>query len=792
LRVYHVARETGYTNRVLLQMMHARGVDLPSHMGPLTDAETAVLNEVVTALKAGNPVATSAPAAAPAARPAPGRPVISAVVGTLDTSTTSTTSAEDARNKKVKGRIEEEPRKVTPPPRKQRRARDDKSIELTQELEEEGIAEVLAPEPEPTVAPKPGIPAPMPTRPIPGVPQGGRGMSRLDQRRTPRTLTRQRRRGRQAPTLSTGAIPVQVPISIKDFSQAVSVRANFIIKSLMQSGSMVNINSMLDEDTVRVLALEFSRDIEVKHPRPPAEQILDDLEPDIRDETRLEPRPPVVAVLGHVDHGKTSLLDAIRRTDVAAGEAGGITQHIGAYQVTNEDGRVVTFLDTPGHEAFTAMRARGANVADICVLVVAADDGVMPQTEEAINHARAADVPIVVALNKIDKPNANKDRVLNQLATLGLAWEKWGGDTIIEPVSATTGEGIKHLVELLSLQADLLQLGADPHRRAVGTVLEASKHMGRGVLATLLVAEGTLRVGDIVLAGGCYGRIRSISTEKGEDLDEAPPSSPVQVTGFSEVPEASARFYVLDDLSTAKTIAENRTRSDRAADRSERPQITLENVFSHAAAGDRREVRIILKTDVKGSEEALVKKLSELDTEEVFCRVLHSAVGAISESDVKLAVASRAVILGFNVLTEASSAAMAEREGVQIRTYRIIYEVLDDLKKAMEGLLEPEKKEEVLGHATVKQVFSISRVGTIAGCAVTDGLLRRSGTFRLYRDGRLVVPSARLANLKRFKDDVREVKQGFECGLKIENFDDIKVGDVLECFEVIEVARFLA
>ena len=631
------------------------------------------------------------------------------------------------------------------------------------------------------------MPAELPVAPPPETER----LSRLQQRRAPRTLVRQRRRGRQEPTLAEGKIAVPCPITVKELSQLLSIRAQDILRALMQKGGMSTINSSLDEETVQILALEFKREIEIKAPKPAAEKVLEELEPEVQDEARLEGRPAVVAVLGHVDHGKTSLLDAIRKADVAAGEAGGITQHIGAYQVKTADGKLVTFLDTPGHEAFTAMRARGANVADVVILVVAAEDGVMPQTEEAISHARAAGVPIVVALNKIDKPQANRDRVLNQLSTLGLVWDQWGGDTQVVPVSATQGTGVQELVQAAALTAEMLELSADPHRRAAGAVIEASKSEARGVLATLLVQNGTLRVGDIALAGTVWGRVRGMYTEHGEELDEAPPSTPVQVTGLTDVPEAGATFYVLEDVSTAKRISEDRVVRERAMGRTERPAMTLETVFSQIKDEGENEIRVVLKADVKGSVEALEKKLSEQSGGEVKVRILHGAVGAISESDVKLAVASRAIIIGFHVLAEGSAKELAEREKIQIRTYQIIYEVVDDLRKAMEGLLEPEKKEEVLGHATVKEIFSISRVGTIAGCAVTDGTLKRTGLYRLYRDGKQALTNQKLDSLKRFKDDVKEVKGGFECGLKLAGYDDIKLGDVLECFEVIEVKRTL-
>ena len=791
MRVYHLSRELGVANRVLLQMLQVRGVEIPSHMAVLDDAQAVVLRDAVAAQKAGGPALTATPAGAAAGtgirRPGTG----------FAPAPVRRRTGEDATAAKVG-------------PSKKRKGRDERMGELSEELLEEGVEEIVEQDPAalpghqvvkpaasaaPVVpeVPVPAAPAPVPTARIPDArpQQGTERLSRLEQRRAPRTLVRQRRRGKKEPTLSD-SIAVTCPISVKELSQAISVRAQDIIRNLMQNGVMANINSTLEEETVQVLALEFKREIEIRKPKPPAEQILEGLEIDVGDEDRLEPRPPVVAVLGHVDHGKTSLLDAIRKSDVAAHEHGGITQHIGAYQVRTEGGRLVTFLDTPGHEAFTAMRARGAQAADVVILVVAADDGVMPQTEEAINHARAAGVTMVVALNKMDKPQANRDRVLNQLSTLGLVWDKWGGDTMIEPVSATSGEGVPHLVEMVALSADLAELKADPHRRPAGTVLEASKNDARGVMATFLVRNGTLRVGDAVLAGSAWGRVRNLYDDRGEEIDEAPPSTPVRVTGLTDVPEAGATFYGLEDIATAKQIAETRSARDRAADRVERPAMTLENVFHQLKDTGENQIRVVLKGDVKGSVEALEKKIGELSTDEVSVRVLHGAVGAISESDIKLAVASRAIVIGFHVLAENAAKEIAEREGIQIRTYQIIYEVVDDLKKAMEGLLAPEKKEEVLGHATIKELFVISRVGTIAGCAVTDGVIKRAGLYRLFRDGKQMLVNQKLDSLKRFKDDVREVKGGFECGLRVLGFDDVKLGDVLECYEIVEVKRTLA
>jgi translation initiation factor IF-2 len=799
LRVYHVAKETGLSCRALLQMLSSRGVDVASHMAPLAEGEWAVLHELVEAHRRGGPAAAAAAAARPAAGAARPGAAVAGARGAV--------GAAVPADKRRRPEDEVPARKPGVVKKKTRgRAADEKAEELSEELLEEGFEEVLeadplalpgipVPPPKPVepVAPAPA-PRPVPRAPVEAPPPDQR-MSRLDQRRTPRTLQRQRRRmgrGAEPVRAPSGPIPVYLPVTVKEFSQTVGIKANDIIRRLIQNGVMANLNSNLEEETVMVMALEFNREVEIRRPRPAVEQVLEGLELDKQDEERRVPRPAVVAVLGHVDHGKTSLLDAIRKTTVAAGEAGGITQHIGAYQVHTEGGRLVTFLDTPGHEAFTAMRARGANVADVCVLVVAADDGVMPQTEEAISHARAAGVPIVVALNKMDKPQANRDRVLNQLSTLGLIWDQWGGDTIVQPVSATTGENVKQLVEMLALTADLGELTADPRRPAVGTVLEASKHDARGVQATLLVQAGTLRVGDTILAGAAWGRIRGMYDDKGDDIDEAPPSTPVRVTGISEAPDAGARFYVLPDVSAAKEIAETRARVDRASERAERPAVTLENVFAQSASGAKPEIRVILKADVKGSVEALEKKIGELGTDEVAVRVLHAAVGAVTESDIKLAMASRAIVVGFNVLTEGAARDLAERERIQVRAYRIIYEVVDDMRKGMEGLLAPEKKEEILGHATVKALFQFSKVGTIAGCVVTDGVLKRATPYRLFRDGKLLLPLAKLESLKRFKDDAREVKAGFECGLKVEGYDDVKVNDILECYEVIEVKRTLA
>jgi translation initiation factor IF-2 len=495
-------------------------------------------------------------------------------------------------------------------------------------------------------------------------------------------------------------------------------------------------------------------------------------------------------MMGHVDHGKTSLLDAIRKTDVAAGEAGGITQHIGAHTV-DVDGRGVTFLDTPGHEAFTSMRARGAKVTDIVVLVVAADDGVMPQTVEAVNHARAAEVPIIVAVNKIDKPDADVERVKQELGNHGLAPEEWGGDTIIVPVSAKSGEGIKQLLEMILLQADVLELQANSSRLAKGTIIEARLDRGRGPVATVLVQEGTLKVGDSFVCGTQYGRIRAMVDDKGGRLTEAGPATPVEILGLDGVPEAGDLFVSVQDDQKARQVAEHRRAKQRDTDMAKTSKVSLDDLYQQIQTGNVRELKVVLKADVQGSVEAVSEALRRLSTDDVRLNVIHGSVGGITESDVLLASASNGIILGFNVRPEPKAASLAERDGVDIRLYTVIYEAVNDVRDAMEGLLEPTLEEKVLGRAEVRQTFSVSGAGLIAGCYVTDGKIVRGAKARLLRD-HVVVHDGRLGSLRRFKEDAREVTSGYECGIGFENFQDVKVGDVIEPYEVEEVARRLA
>ena len=592
----------------------------------------------------------------------------------------------------------------------------------------------------------------------------------------------------QAAPVEARIIEVHVPetITVAELAHKMAVKSSEVIKHLMKLGQMVTINQPLDQDTAMILVEEMGHKAIVA--------ALDDPEAFTdQDAAAAEgealPRAPVVTVMGHVDHGKTSLLDYIRRAKVASGEAGGITQHIGAYHVQTERG-MISFLDTPGHEAFTAMRARGAQATDIVILVVAADDGVMPQTREAIKHAKAAGVPIVVAINKIDKPDANADRVKQELVAEQVVPEEYGGESPFVPVSAKTGEGIDALLEQVLLQAEVLELKAPTDALAKGLVIEAQLDRGRGPVATVLVQSGTLKAGDVVLAGQTYGRVRAMLDENGKTIKTAGPSIPVEIQGLTEVPQAGDEFMVMTDERRAREIATYRAGRFRNTKLAKQQASKLENMFTDISAGEIKMLPIIIKADVQGSQEALGQSLLKLSTDEVKVQLVYSAVGAISESDVNLAIASKAVIIGFNVRADAGARKTAESTGVDIRYYSIIYDAVDELKVAMSGMLTPEKREEIIGMAEIRTVFVASKIGTVAGCMVTSGMVTRSAHFRLLRDN-VVVYTGELESLKRVKDDVREVKEGFECGIKLRNYNDIAVGDHLEFFEVKEVARTL-
>ncbi len=578
-------------------------------------------------------------------------------------------------------------------------------------------------------------------------------------------------------------VKIQEGCTIKEFAEIIGQKVSDVIKKLMVNGIMATQNQVMDTDAAMLLAEDYGIKAEITSIET-AEDVLEE-KADTAESQVL--RPPVVTIMGHVDHGKTSLLDAVRVTNVVSGEAGGITQHIGAYQVSLK-GRDITFLDTPGHAAFTAMRARGAQVTDIVVLVVAADDGVMPQTREAVNHAKAAGVPIIVAINKIDKPDAKPDRVKQELAEFELTPEEWGGQTIFCEVSAKKKIGLEHLLEMILIQADVLELKANPDKMARGTVIEAKLDRGRGPVATVLVQSGTLKVGDFFVTGAQFGKVRALINDKGERVEIAGPSMPAEVIGFSNVPLAGDRFVVLEEERKARQIAEGRQAKQRSVDMGSIKKVTLEDLHTQIQEGMVKELNIVIKADVSGSAGAIVDSLEKLSTAAVKLKVIHSSVGAINETDVMLAAASNAIIIGFSVRPEPKATELAQREGVDIRLYNIIYNAIDDIKAAMEGLLEPTLKERILGRAEVRQTFHVSKVGTIAGCHVVEGVIsRQCDGVRVIRDNALVY-TGKFHSLKRFKDDVREVQTGYECGIGIENFNDIKVGDIIEVYVIDKVA----
>ncbi|HSL65479.1 MAG TPA: translation initiation factor IF-2 [Gaiellaceae bacterium] len=594
-------------------------------------------------------------------------------------------------------------------------------------------------------------------------------------------------KGPQQPVVQpTGPVTVPSGVTVRDLSQALGVPAAQIIKIMIGLGEMVQITQSLSDEAVQLVAAEVGREVIIKH-------AAEEEEPEefVDDEKDLRPRPPVVTIMGHVDHGKTSLLDAIRETAVVATEAGGITQHIGAYQV-DVDGRRVTFLDTPGHEAFTAMRARGAKVTDIAVLVVAADDSVMPQTRESISHARAAEVPIVVAVNKVDLPDANPDRVKADLAAEGLQPEDWGGDTQFALVSAKQKQGLDDLLERILLVADAaLELKANPAAEASGPIIESRLDVGRGPVATMLVHRGTLRVGDAVVAGDAWGKVRALYDYRGAKLKEAKPGDPVEILGFDHPPPAGELCRVVENERAARHLAQQRgqrVRREALAQRQKAASLTLDNLFDRIQEGQVQDLNIVLKGDVQGSVEALIGELDKIEHPEVRVNVIHQGVGGITEGDIMLASASGAMVVGFNVRPNAEARALAEREGVEIRTYRVIYQLTEEITQALVGMLSPVQTEEILGEAEVRALFRVSRLGTIAGCMVTSGIVRRGAKVRVIRDGTVIQDSS-IAQLQRFKDQVREVAEGFECGILLDGFNDLREGDVFEAYETREVER---
>ena len=591
-------------------------------------------------------------------------------------------------------------------------------------------------------------------------------------------------RQQQMAALKKIPVKVMIPdeISVGELASRMKRTAADVIKGLIKLGVMASISEIIDFDTAAIVAEEMGCKVEKEVHITIEERLFDESEDREED---LVPRDPVVVVMGHVDHGKTSLLDAIRKTKVTEGEAGGITQHIGAYRVA-VDGKPITFLDTPGHAAFTSMRARGAQVTDIAILVVAADDGVMPQTIEAINHAKAANVPIIVAVNKIDKQGANPDRVLQQLTEYEIVPEEWGGDTIVCNISAKFGQGIENLLEMVLLTAEVADLKANPNRKAHGTVIEAKLDKGRGPVATLLVQNGTLHTGDTVIAGKAVGRVRAMTNDDGKRIQEAGPSVPVEIIGLAEVPGAGDIFDAVDDEKMARELVEQRKDKEKEERNKQFHKVTLDNLFASIQEGEMKELNIIVKADVQGSVEAIRSSLEKLSNDEVRVKVIHGAVGAINESDVMLAAASGAIIVGFNVRPDCTATDSAAQQGVDMRMYRVIYDAIEEMEQAMKGMLEPKFKEVVLGHAEVRQVFKITGAGAVAGCYVQDGKIQRNAEVRVVRDG-IVFHEGHLNTLKRFKDDVKEVASGYECGMSIENYNDIKENDVIECFVMEEV-----
>lgn len=581
-----------------------------------------------------------------------------------------------------------------------------------------------------------------------------------------------------------GVIEIGETITVKELCEKLGKPTNDVIRNLIFLGVMAGVNQEIDFATAEKLCEKYEVLVEKKEEEVELEAFEEDT--DVVEEN-LEKRPPIVTIMGHVDHGKTSLLDAIRHAKVSESEAGGITQHIGAYTVSL-NGEKMTFLDTPGHEAFTAMRARGAQVTDIVILVVAADDGIMPQTKEAINHCKAADVPMIVAINKIDRPGANIDRVKQELTEYGLVAEDWGGDTICVPVSAKTGENLESLLEMVLLTSEMQELKADSNRKAKGTVIEAKLDKGRGAVASLLIQNGTLNVGDSILVGSTYGRIRAMFDDRGKKIKSAGPSIPVEILGLSEVPAAGDRFVVCKDEKTARNMADLRKQKIKADSHQASNRVSLEDLYSQIQEGKVKELAIVVKADVQGSVEAIRQSLEKLSTDDVKVRVIHGAVGAITETDVTLAAASNALVIGFNVRPDGNANIQAEKENIEIKTYRIIYDAIEDVKSAMIGMLDPEYKEVVNGKAEVRMTYKISNVGTIAGCYVIDGKIVRNSEIRVIRDG-IVIFESTLASLKRFKDDAKEVARGYECGLSVEKFNDLKEGDIIESFSMEAIKR---
>lgn len=791
-RVYEIAKEMGLGTRELVRILEILGTAVKSHMSTLEPEIIEKVNEYLRQRKAP---------AKPAQRPRPQEATAASAQQRAKAA-----PAQQPRPQQGVAVQQDRPQGAASPPQKaagQARAlqprpiREDRRGEAIQAAPPRSqVAPARAAAPAAKAAAGRGYvgaPSWEKEKRKEGKPVKGGGRTYLrefeeeEEVRTPKPRRRKKGKVTEAPKTPTAPAKKitleEESLTVQELAGRLGRNATEVIRKLIDLGIMAGLNDELDQETAALVAGEFGVEVRLKTEKPATE-----VEEPEDDPAAMRERPPVVTVMGHVDHGKTSLLDAIRHTNVTAQEAGGITQHIGAYQV-EVNGRKITFIDTPGHEAFTTMRARGAQVTDIAVLVVAADDGVMPQTIEAINHAKAAEVPIVVAINKIDRPDANPERVKQQLAEHGLIPEEWGGDTICVPVSALKKQGLEELLEMLLLVADLQGLAADPTKPAKGVVLEAELDRGRGPVATVLIQKGTLRVGDNFVVGASYGRVRAMLDDQGRSIREATPSTPVRVLGLAEVPEAGDILQVVPDEKTAREVATAR-QAERRRGVTQGRAASLEDLFKQMEARETKELKVIVKADVHGSVEAVRQALERLGNEEVRIKVIHGGVGAITESDVMLAAASQAVIVGFNVRPEPGARKAAEEQRVEIRLYRIIYELLDDMKSVLSGLLEPEVREVELGRAEVRATFHVPKVGVVAGCYVLEGKVAKNALARLVRDG-TVVYEGRISSLKRFKDDVREVAQGYECGIGLENFNDVKIGDVIEAYVQEKVKRQL-
>lgn len=761
MRVHELAKELGITSKELMEMLRAIGVSAKNNFSSVTDAAAEEIRKTMRAAPSKRGFSEVRPPKGSSAKAKSGGETKAAVGSRATGAVGAGATVESADDRRVERSIEGKPKDEVKQGEKPHLLRSDaKRAELATKKE-----------------------APMPSRYRSK--KGTRGpaveVTAKKRAEAPRGV---HPAAPQVDKQAQKTIEVMQGATVGEFSELIGKSTSEVIKMLMGLGEMKAVNQPISEDAMHVIADELGYEVKLISPEEYGED-------EVEEEVFLEPRPPVVTVMGHVDHGKTSILDAIRQTDVISREAGGITQHIGAYQVLHGE-KKITFIDTPGHEAFTAMRARGAKVTDIAVLVVAADDGVMPQTVEAINHARAANVPIVVAVNKIDKENANPDRVKQELSEYGLIPEEWGGETVMVEVSAKKKINIDDLLEMILIVAELQELKAARRGHARGVCIESKLDRGRGPVATVLISRGTLRVGDAFVAGLSYGRVRAMSDDKGNAVDEATPAQPVEVVGFSSVPHAGDEFKVVEDERTARQIAEERSLKRRLIEAEKRRHITLEELHRRISEGEVKELNIVIKADVQGSIEAIrdaLNKISEKETE-VGINVIHSGVGAITETDVMLASASDAIVIGFNVRPDVKAKAMAAHEKVDLRTYRVIYQLVEDISHALAGLLAPELEELEQGRAEVRQIFRSSKLGVIAGCMVTDGEVERNSRVRLVRDG-TVIYEGQIASLRRFKEDAKVVKAGFECGLTLEDFQDVKEGDVIEAYRVVERQRQL-